>query len=263
MWGTSSNYPSINSYTEAARAYNTTKPLRGRTDNFRPLDARSSNAKARIEKYGEEYALFCYDTEIVRYYPNGDVWLSRGGWCSNTTCAALSALSPFVSYLRHNEVVVSPSRGHYAIDGNKFILPLGGLLFKPDSAGQLAPVSPPTAVAWKKRVLKDKSKEVRVLFKDVAVRIKAYSAAFAGGFKPEAMPRVHLSNLVGRTSLTEEEIESLAWYFIPAYYDYQTKRIMIRNDKELPVERFWRDVYKCFEIIDRYSIDLPYGTVAE
>ena len=263
MWGNSSNYPSISSYKEAQQKHDSIKPLRGRQDDFRPLDIRSSSAKAHIEKRGEEYALFCYNTEIVRYYPNGDVWVSRGGWCSTTTCRAISALSPFACYLNKNEVVVTARAGKYAVPtAHKFILLSGGLLFKPDIEGTLVPVSPPVAIDYRKRVLKDKAKIARTLFKDIPPRIMAYSAAFEGGTKPERVKTPSMMTEVSKRGIiTEEEIELIAWDYVPERYDWQARKSLIARIGKRAADAFWKAVYANLDIIETYPVELPYGEV--
>lgn len=269
MWGISASYPSISSYTEAQRKYDTTKPLRGRHDDFRPLDMRSSRAKSRIEKQGEEYVIFCYTTEIVRYYPNGDVRVRTGGWSSTTTCAAISALSPFNCRMNKGDVVVSKRAGYYDVPGaGNFIVPNNGLLFKPSKEGELIPVNPPVATECRRRVLKDKAKIARTLFKDVPPRIRAYSAAFKGGVLPSGTMRIHgnyafLGEVFSRGVITEQEIEMLTWYFIPTQYDYKSSTSRIANAGELPVKAFWKAVYQSLSIIETYSVELLYGEVAK
>ena len=77
-----SGIPSIRSYAEALDLYNTTKPIRGRTDNegnpidLRPLGHRRNTWYA-LEMDGEDVLCVLYTEPVVRFKPNGEVHITN------------------------------------------------------------------------------------------------------------------------------------------------------------------------------------------
>lgn len=71
-------YP-LRSYEEAKRKYESTKPIRGRSDeNKRPLGDRSAVDKAYIRKNGEAYECYLYQTPVVTFHPDNSIVLDIG-----------------------------------------------------------------------------------------------------------------------------------------------------------------------------------------
>lgn len=247
MWGTSSHYESINSYADAERVYNSIKPLRGHPD-FRPLERRSIDCKSRIIKQGDEYIIRLYRTDIVRYFKDGSVFVSTGNWSTQSTAAAISAMSPFSCWCSKGSVVV---RAH---DLKRFVLPSGGLLFV---GGQ--PVNPPVAVQHKTRIKKAEARQARKFFAEVPKMITAFSAAFEGGTKPE-----FAAAITGRMEVEElsgEQAASIAWYYVQAPWGYVTRKQTITNNPDKGIKEFWTAVYKAYDLIESYETELPFGEV--
>lgn len=257
MWGTSSTYPSITSFAKAKEVFETTKPLRGTND--RPLEARSRNCKSWIEKRGENYIIRLYQTDIVTYYPDGSVFLNIRGWATNATASALHAMSPFTCWKRGGQLIVSLGRPSYG-DGLKFVIPNGGLLFKPDETGALLPVNPPPAVQCKKQVKKEEAKKSRAFFKQVPVYIKTFSAAFEGGTEPE-VPEINMSAVWERQELSEDQAVALAWCYVTTGLNESYSATVVVNDPKTGIAEFWKYVYRALKLIETVETVLPYGEV--
>lgn len=102
--------PRLYDYVEAKEIYNSVKPIRGRTDDTRPLGKRSAQ-HMRIEKnhneHGSYYAAVLYGTECVRYYESGKIQVQHNGWASQSTQAFIHAVSPLGAHLSNNRLWVS------------------------------------------------------------------------------------------------------------------------------------------------------------
>lgn len=86
-------------YAAAARREAEVKPIRGRTPECKPLGDRKKT-HASIRKEGEDIIVRLYQTDIVRYRPDGTVIVNQGGHESMSTRAYLNAVLPlsFGSY---------------------------------------------------------------------------------------------------------------------------------------------------------------------
>jgi len=102
--------PPLYDYDEAKERYNSVRPIRGRTDDTRPLGKRSAQ-HMRIEKnyneHGQYYAAVLYSTECVRYYENGKLQVLHNGWASQSTAAFIHAVSPLGAHISNNRLWVS------------------------------------------------------------------------------------------------------------------------------------------------------------
>lgn len=259
MWGTARIDATCNSYAKAELKYNNTKPVRGTT--VRPVGCRRSRyAKARIEKQDESYVLYLWRTPIVTYHKDGSILLNSGGWYTQSTAVAISALSPLTCWTSKGELIVAHRRGDYA-NMQRFVVPREGLLFKPDEAGKLQPVDPLVAVQRKTRVKRGEAKIARAYFKQVPVFIKAFSAAFEGGQKPQVgWPRLNLRDL--NEPLAEEDAVNIAWFFVGERWGYIAGTSTIINNPDRSIATFWKQIYAELDLIEDYEVPLPYGEVA-
>lgn len=259
MWGYSNNYPSIWNYERAKETYDEIKPMRG-TANLRPLERRSSNAKSRIRKVGDNYVIRLYNIDILTYYPNGDIHVCGGGRSSQATHDAISTISPIGAFNSQGSTAVAVRDTNLNAGMGSFILPQGGLLFKRDGEGNLRPVDPPVAFKNKVRVRKVEARERRKYFKQVPKLIEAYSAAFDGG---EA-PAQHTPNWSSYNDLVLDEADAttIAMMYIPRRYEWQTHCDAYANNPTRGIAAFWRAVYQHYGLHERYQVELPYGTVA-
>jgi len=89
----------LRTYAEAVRWEAEIKPIRGRTPECKPLGDRKKTY-ATIRKENQDIVVRLYNTDIVRWQPDGTVIVRQGGHESNSTRAYLNAVLPlwFSSY---------------------------------------------------------------------------------------------------------------------------------------------------------------------
>jgi hypothetical protein len=85
----------ISTYDMAKSKFESTKPIRGRNPEVKPLGDERRYTWYRIKKNTianqgdntqyDTYACELYDTDCVEFYPNGDITLRTGGWTTFTT----------------------------------------------------------------------------------------------------------------------------------------------------------------------------------
>ena len=90
----------ISNYDMAKSKYESTKPIRGRSVETRPLGEERRYTWYEIDKriYANQaentqytsYVCHLYNTDCVEFYPNGDVTLRTGGWTTFTTGAMIN-----------------------------------------------------------------------------------------------------------------------------------------------------------------------------
>lgn len=88
----------ISTYDMAKSKFESTKPIRGRTPEIRPLGDERRYTWYEINKNTianqadntqyDTYACSVYDEDCVEFYPNGDVTLRKGRWGNNFTMGA-------------------------------------------------------------------------------------------------------------------------------------------------------------------------------
>lgn len=258
MWGTSSKYQTVRSHGQAAMLYSRTKPLRGKPD-YRPLDARSSRAKAQIIKQGDDYIIRLYRTDIVHYYANGDVRVSTGGWDSQATAAAIGCMSPFPCWRQRGNVVVKCGQ-------HKFIVPANGLAFKKTPDGYV-PENPPAATKQKTRIRKDKARAARKFFAAVPKYIETFAALY-----PDENPNDYEAfdlrlvfetgsvlddETAARIGLHSLEYDIKSWTPNGAGKFQAIERVAVKRS----IADFWKRVYAECDLIEQYEVEVPYGEV--
>ena len=89
-------------YDVYALRYETTKPIRGRSTDIRPIGERRRDWETITKKAIDEgmwsYSAHLYSTECVEYLPNGDIILRSGGWPTPTTAEFIHIHSPFTCW---------------------------------------------------------------------------------------------------------------------------------------------------------------------
>ena len=83
----------IKTYEEALAHEASVKPIRGKT--IKPLHRRRDThltirRQTGFNFEGEEVVIKMYNTDIVKYRPNGDIYVDIDGWTSRTTCQVLT-----------------------------------------------------------------------------------------------------------------------------------------------------------------------------
>ncbi len=101
--------PRIADYTEAYRKWNSTKPMRGRSDDKRPLGERRYVDTYSIRKniWTEAIELVLYQTPVIKFTADDEVVLNYGRWPSASTCQFISRVLAGVGASRvRGEVVL-------------------------------------------------------------------------------------------------------------------------------------------------------------
>jgi hypothetical protein len=102
--------------------FDKTKPIRGRSEEVRPIGQRRRDWETIIAKDvdgGKSYVAKLYQTECVEYFPNGDIVLRCGQWATPTTAEFIYEHSPFKCFKRHKKLW---------IDNKGDLLPINGEL---------------------------------------------------------------------------------------------------------------------------------------
>lgn len=102
--------------------YNTTKPIRGRSVDVRPIGERRRDWEtitSQDVEGGKSYSAKLYSTECVEYFPNGDIVVRCGEWATPTTAEFIHEHSPFRCFKRHKKLW---------IDNKGELLPINGEL---------------------------------------------------------------------------------------------------------------------------------------
>lgn len=96
---------SIRDYNDMKQKYESTKPIRGRSEDIRPIGERRRDWE-RVVQDGEKYGARLYDTNCVMFHPNGDVELATGGWDTPSTATFISQYAPYGvrSFKRYGKV---------------------------------------------------------------------------------------------------------------------------------------------------------------
>ena len=113
---------SIRDYNYMKDRFETTKPIRGRSEDVRPIGERRRDWE-RVVQDGDKYGARLYDTNCVMYHPNGDFELTTGGWDTPTTTAFISQYTPYRvrCFKRYSKVWVE-------IGDNAYPVPRSGTL---------------------------------------------------------------------------------------------------------------------------------------
>jgi len=83
----------LRNYDEASRWEAKVKPMRGRAVECKPLGARNKS-HANIRRENDDIVVRLYNTDIVRYKPDGSIIIRQGGYASQTTRKYLDAVLP-------------------------------------------------------------------------------------------------------------------------------------------------------------------------
>ena len=113
---------SIRDYNNMKQRFEAVKPIRGRSEDVRPIGDRRRDWE-RVVQDGEKYGARLYDTNCVMYYPNGDVEVQINGWGTPSTTSFISLHAPYGinCYKRYNTVWVETTH-----DGKAYPIPTRG-----------------------------------------------------------------------------------------------------------------------------------------
>lgn len=109
--------------------YEGTKPIRGRSVDVRPIDRRRRDWETVVKNTLPDgtvtYGAQLYNTEVVRYLPNGSVQLKIDTWATPITADFMSRWSPFVVRKKSKMLWVA---GHTIVDDKAYPIPYEGVL---------------------------------------------------------------------------------------------------------------------------------------
>lgn len=94
-----------NYYQDMKNLYDWIKPIRGRDEDVRPIGQRRRTWE-RIEMDGDVVACRLYNTQCVRYYPDGRIGVRTSGWSTPLTADFIHAHSPWRCFKRNNKLWV-------------------------------------------------------------------------------------------------------------------------------------------------------------
>lgn len=90
--------------------FDTTKPIRGRTEEIRPIGQRRRDWEQVTRKdLGNGQFAYCaklYGTDVVEYHPDGSVVVRVGGWATPTTAEFIHVHSPFSCFKQNRKLWV-------------------------------------------------------------------------------------------------------------------------------------------------------------
>ena len=97
-------------YNHFKARYNNTTPIRGRSEDVRPIGERRRTHELVTEKKllsGEvSYCATLYGTDVVEYHNNGQVTLRTKGWQTPSTAEFMHEHSPFTVWKQNNKLWV-------------------------------------------------------------------------------------------------------------------------------------------------------------
>ena len=100
--------------------YNSTKPIRGRSVEIKPIGQRRRDWEtitSQDVEGGKSYSAKLYSTECVEYFPNGDIVVRCGEWATPTTAEFIFAHSPFRCFKRHKKLWIQNGEQLLPING--------------------------------------------------------------------------------------------------------------------------------------------------
>jgi hypothetical protein len=99
-------------YDHYRNKYESIKPIRGRSEEVRPIGERRRDWET-IRMEGDVVACCLYQTQVVRYYPDGRIGLRTGGWATNSTAEFMHEHAPFRVNKKQKHVWISMPDGEF------------------------------------------------------------------------------------------------------------------------------------------------------
>lgn len=149
------------SYEYYSKLWADTKPIRGRVEVCKPIGQRRRTWETIEKREGDVYACHLYQTDVVKYYPDGSIGLCCGRWATPITAEFMALHSPFYVYKKHSKLWVRT----YKTDGGELVYPLpetGELRLFARVEGSQVVYEPKETITIKKSVVdRVKAKETR------------------------------------------------------------------------------------------------------
>jgi hypothetical protein len=195
-------------YEHYKKMFNDTKPIRGRAEDVRPIGQRRRDWEL-IEMDGDVVACKLYNTQVVRYYPNGQVGLRCGGWPTPLTADFIHTHSPWRCIKRYRKLWVSvpDASGEH----RSYPIPNNGELVFERVGSHWQPTS--EVKIMKSVVDREKSKQAREPVKPFMKWAKSFLAMSDGWVMHETRKQVQGINPNGwgyeRRYMTDSELYEL------------------------------------------------------
>jgi hypothetical protein len=118
----------LTNYNEAFHKWETTKPIRGRGEDVRPLGHRRSADQYKIEVLPEGgVACVLYKTPVVTFFTDGDIRILNDNWNSVSTCNFIDeVLYSVSSRIYNNDLYVRTKQGEFALGNEGIWLRMNG-----------------------------------------------------------------------------------------------------------------------------------------
>ncbi len=118
----------LTNYNEAFHKWETTKPIRGRGVDVRPLGHRRSADQYKIELLPEGgVACVLYKTAVVTFFTDGDIRIMNDDWNSVSTCNFIDeVLYSVSSRIYNNDLYIRTYQGEFALGNEGIWLRMNG-----------------------------------------------------------------------------------------------------------------------------------------
>jgi hypothetical protein len=84
--------PALKTYEEAAKHEAQVVPIRGRSPECKPIGDRKDTHFTIRREADESIVAKCYNSDLIRWYPDGRIFITNGGYASQTTHDFISRL---------------------------------------------------------------------------------------------------------------------------------------------------------------------------
>ena len=155
----------LHAYEYYKNLYESVKPIRGRVEQVRPIGQRRRDWET-VNMKGDVVVCTLYQTDVVKYYPDGSIGLQADTWFTPLTAEFMYTHSPFYCYKKYNKLWVriqgNSEDKHFPVprDGELRLVPTDESTWNDPKAGwRMLPSEP--IVIQQRVVDKDKAKNAR------------------------------------------------------------------------------------------------------
>jgi hypothetical protein len=150
----------LTNYNEAFHKWESTKPIRGRGEDVRPLGNRRQADQYKIELLPEGgVACVLYKTAVVTFFEDGDVRIMNDDWNSVSTCNFIDeVLYSVSSRIYNNDLYVRTYQGEFALGAE-------GIWLRMNAQGDLEVKTDKLAPRYVHAIDRKKANNVRAQYK--------------------------------------------------------------------------------------------------
>ena len=276
--------PSLLNYEQALEHYNTTVPIRG--SDIRPICEGANGRRKkhmqickRITKQrGVVIACRLHDTDLLEFHPNGDIFITTGEWCSQSSLHFINALLPRRNFgiwanIQNRRAVLTiegnalePERREYAIGAGLTLRHVEGT-----NKWEVTKSEPNYSYRARRKVMNEKMQPVKQFITACIAFSKLYDLSdntVRDEFKPDGKVAnwegSHWSYEVLKDSDHDDYsklvLSCLKYSYIEPDYWAKAKGVIPRFDpekiknfvREIVKYTFVEDIFECVEV-DRIS----------